>query len=153
MGFAQFGNDLYTGRRQFDFIGRRKIWYLVSAVLLALTLVGLFGRGINLGLEFTGGTDFRVAGVSDTTGYEERASDALSDSVGAGEAVLDLDYAEDSTAGSDGNFVLTADGAICEAQLTAEGATFDEEGLLRLLRLARIGCGQIFEAQRQAVGR
>jgi ribonuclease PH len=70
-----------------------------------------------------------------------------------GAAVLDLDYAEDSTAGSDGNFVLTADGAICEAQLTAEGATFDEEGLLRLLRLARIGCDQIFEAQRKATGR
>ncbi|WP_294173276.1 ribonuclease PH [uncultured Sphingomonas sp.] len=67
-------------------------------------------------------------------------------------AVLDLDYAEDSTAGSDGNFVLTADGAIVEAQLTAEGETFDEEGLLRLLRLARIGCGEIFEAQRRAVG-
>ena len=71
----------------------------------------------------------------------------------AGTAVLDLDYAEDSTAGSDGNFVLTADGAIVEAQLTAEGETFDEEGLLRLLRLARIGCGEVFAAQRRAVGR
>ena len=70
-----------------------------------------------------------------------------------GTAVLDLDYAEDSTAGSDGNFVLTADGAIVEAQLTAEGATFDEEGLLRLLRLARIGCTEIFDAQRRACGR
>jgi ribonuclease PH len=68
-------------------------------------------------------------------------------------AVLDLDYAEDSTAGSDGNFVLTADGAIVEAQLTAEGATFDEEGLLRLLRLARIGCNDIFAAQLKATGR
>jgi ribonuclease PH len=70
-----------------------------------------------------------------------------------GTAVLDLDYAEDSTAESDGNFVLTADGAIVEAQLTAEGATFDEEGLLRLLRLARIGSDQIFEAQRRVTGR
>src|SRR5580765_4912941 len=68
-------------------------------------------------------------------------------------AVLDLDYIEDSTAGSDGNFVLTADGAIVEAQLTAEGETFDEEALLRLLRLARIGCGDIFAAQLKAVGR
>jgi ribonuclease PH len=70
-----------------------------------------------------------------------------------GTAVLDLDYVEDSTAGSDGNFVLTADGAIVEAQLTAEGATFDEEGLLRLLRLARIGTAEIFDAQRRATGR
>lgn len=87
MGFAQFGNDLYTGRRQIDFIGRRKIWYAVSAALLAITLVGFFGRGINLGLEFTGGTDFRVAGVSQAEGYEQRASEALADLTGAGETV------------------------------------------------------------------
>ncbi len=78
---------------------------------------------------------------------------AVSCGIHQGTPVLDLDYAEDSTAGSDGNFVLTADGAIVEAQLTAEGETFDEEGLLRLLRLAKIGCGAIFAAQRQAVGR
>jgi ribonuclease PH len=78
---------------------------------------------------------------------------AVSCGIHAGNAVLDLDYDEDSTAGSDGNFVLTADGAICEAQLTAEGETFDEEGLLRLLRLARIGCGEIFQAQLKATGR
>ena len=52
-----------------------------------------------------------------------------------------------------GAFVLTADGAIVEAQVTAEGECYDEEGLLRLLRLARIGCGEIFEAQRRAIGR
>jgi ribonuclease PH len=67
--------------------------------------------------------------------------------------VLDLDYIEDSSAGSDGNFVLTGDGAIVEAQISAEGATFDEEALLRLLRLARIGCTEIFAGQLKAVGR
>jgi len=67
--------------------------------------------------------------------------------------VLDLDYDEDSNAGCDGNFVLTADNAIVEAQLTAEGECFDEEGLMRLLRLARIGCGEIFAAQLKAAGR
>jgi ribonuclease PH len=75
---------------------------------------------------------------------------AVSCGIHQGAAVLDLDYDEDSTAGSDGNFVLTADGAIVEAQLTAEGETFDEEGLLRLLRLARIGCSDIFAAQLKA---
>jgi ribonuclease PH len=69
-----------------------------------------------------------------------------------GNAVLDLDYVEDSNAGCDGNFVLTADGGIVEAQVTAEGECYDEEGLLRLLRLARIGCSEIFEAQRKAAG-
>ena len=70
-----------------------------------------------------------------------------------GQAVLDLDYDEDSTAGCDGNFVLTGDGNIVEAQLTAEGECFDEEGLLRLLRLARIGCTEIFRDQLKATGR
>ncbi len=78
---------------------------------------------------------------------------AVSCGVFKGTPVLDLDYDEDSTAGCDGNFVLTADGNIVEAQLTAEGECFDEEQLLRLLRLARIGCGEIFQAQRQAVGK
>lgn len=78
---------------------------------------------------------------------------AVSCGVHQGTAVLDLDYAEDSSAGSDGNFVLTGDGNLVEAQVSAEGEVFDEEGLLRLLRLARIGCADIFAAQDRATGR
>ncbi|MEN9932256.1 MAG: ribonuclease, partial [Pseudomonadota bacterium] len=70
-----------------------------------------------------------------------------------GTPVLDLDYVEDSSAGTDANFVLTNAGGIVEVQGTAEGEPFDEESLLRLLRLARIGCNQVFAAQLQAVGR
>jgi ribonuclease PH len=70
-----------------------------------------------------------------------------------GQAVLDLDYDEDSQAGCDGNFVLTGTGEMVEAQLTAEGETFDEEGLLRLLRLARMGCDEIFRGQLKAAGK
>ena len=78
---------------------------------------------------------------------------AVSCGVFKGAAVLDLDYDEDSSAGCDGNFVLTADGSIVEAQVTAEGECYDEELLLRMLRLARIGCGEIFEAQIKAAGK
>ena len=78
---------------------------------------------------------------------------AVSCGIHDGNAVLDLDYIEDSSAGSDGNFVLTGDGAIVEAQISAEGATFDDEALLRLLRLAKIGCKDIFAAQLKATGR
>ena len=49
--------------------------------------------------------------------------------------------------------MLTGDGAIVEAQISAEGATFDDEALLRLLRLAKIGCADIFKAQLAATGR
>ncbi|ATE65067.1 ribonuclease PH [Rhizorhabdus dicambivorans] len=78
---------------------------------------------------------------------------AVSCGIHEGTPVLDLDYIEDSSAHADANFVLLDNGNIAEAQATAEGATYDEEALLRLLRLARIGCGEIFAAQRKAVGR
>ena len=77
---------------------------------------------------------------------------AVSCGIVEGTAVLDLDYPEDSSAEADANFVLLDDGRIAEVQATAEGATYDEEALLRLLRLARMGCDEIFAAQRRAVG-
>ncbi len=78
---------------------------------------------------------------------------AISCGIYQGTPVLDLDYDEDSNAEADANFVLLGDGRLAEVQATAEGAPFDEEALLRLLRLARIGCGDIFAAQRKATGR
>jgi len=81
----------------------------------------------------------------------QRTVAAVSCGIYQGTPVLDLDYVEDSNAHADANFVLTNDGNIVEAQATAEGATYDEEALLRLLRLARIGCGAIFTAQDAAV--
>ncbi|KKC24334.1 ribonuclease PH [Sphingomonas sp. SRS2] len=78
---------------------------------------------------------------------------AVSCGIYEGTPVLDLDYIEDSNAHADANFVLLDNGNIAEAQATAEGATYDEEALLRLLRLARIGCTEIFAAQRKAAGR
>jgi ribonuclease PH len=76
---------------------------------------------------------------------------AVSCGVFKGTPVLDLDYIEDSNADADANFVLIEGGKIAEAQATAEGAPYDEEALLRLLRLARMGCDQIFAAQADAV--
>ncbi|MCY1671622.1 ribonuclease PH [Novosphingobium sp. SL115] len=76
---------------------------------------------------------------------------AISCGIVNGTPVLDLDYIEDSSADADANFVLIEGGNIAEAQATAEGATYDEEALLRLLRLARMGCAEIFAAQEKAV--
>src|SRR5690606_38972964 len=72
---------------------------------------------------------------------------AVSCGIHQGTPVLDLDYIEDSAADADANFVLLEGGKIAEVQATAEGACYDEEGLLRLLRLARLGCDRIFAAQ------
>jgi ribonuclease PH len=68
-----------------------------------------------------------------------------------GEAVLDLDYAEDSAAEADANFVLTADGGIVEVQATAEQAPFDDARLFALMTLARSGTATLFDFQRQAI--
>ena len=76
---------------------------------------------------------------------------AVSCGIHNGNSVLDLDYIEDSAADADANFVLIEGGQIAEVQATAEGATYDEEGLLRLLRLARLGTDRIFAAQAKAV--
>ena len=76
---------------------------------------------------------------------------AISCGIVSGVPVLDLDYIEDSSADADANFVLIEGGKIAEVQATAEGATYDEESLLRLLRLARIGCTEIFAAQDKAI--
>ncbi len=76
--FAQVGNDLYTGKRSIDFIGRQKTWYAVSGVLIALALLGIFARGLNFGIEFRGGSEYRISGVTSTQGYEDKARAAVS---------------------------------------------------------------------------
>ena len=69
-----------------------------------------------------------------------------------GEAVLDLDYAEDSDAETDVNFVITASGGIVEVQGTAEAKPFTEAQLLAMLGLARAGVAELFQAQKKALG-
>ena len=67
-------------------------------------------------------------------------------------AVLDLDYAEDSHAETDANFVLTGRGGIVEIQATAEGAPFDEALFAEMLRLARAGIADLTRRQWVALG-
>jgi ribonuclease PH len=77
---------------------------------------------------------------------------AVSCGLHGGQAVLDLDYAEDSEAGTDANFVLTGSGGIVEIQGTAEGAPFSEASFIDLLALARKGIGELIALQKQTVG-
>lgn len=69
-----------------------------------------------------------------------------------GQPVLDLDYAEDSTAQADANFVLTDTGAIVEVQGTAEKDPFSEEQFASMLKLAKAGITELMVLQRQALG-
>lgn len=69
-----------------------------------------------------------------------------------GAAVLDLDYAEDSAAETDANFVMTGAGGIVEIQGTAEADPFSEEQFMALLALARHGIGSLVKIQRHVLG-
>jgi preprotein translocase subunit SecF len=60
MKFNEVGNRLYTGETSVDFVGKRKLWYVVSLIIIAIAAFGLFGRGLNLGIEFKGGAKFNV---------------------------------------------------------------------------------------------
>src|SRR5258706_2518278 len=76
---------------------------------------------------------------------------AVSCGIVAGQPVLDLDYAQDSTAQADSNFVLSGNGGIIEVQGTAEQDPFSEAEFMELMRLARLGIGQLVALQRAAL--
>ena len=61
MSKSSIGNDLYTGRRSFPFIAKRKYWFAISLALIAISVVTLAVKGLNLGIEFTGGSQFTVS--------------------------------------------------------------------------------------------
>ena len=77
---------------------------------------------------------------------------AVSCGIWKGEPLLDLDYAEDSTAETDANFVLTGAGGFVEIQGTAEGAPFTDDEFASLLKLARKGIAELIALQKQALG-
>ena len=76
---------------------------------------------------------------------------AVSCGIYEGGPILDLDYTEDSGAGTDANFVLTGAGGIVEIQGTAEGVPFSEEELSRLLALARKGTTELVQLQKDVL--
>lgn len=75
---------------------------------------------------------------------------AISCGVVAGAPALDLDYAEDSSAEVDANFVLAGDGRLIEIQATGEQRPFSDEEFNALIRLAKAGCARLFDMQREA---
>jgi preprotein translocase subunit SecF len=61
--FSKFGNDLYTGTRSFNIVGRRRIWFSIAAVLVIASILVPTIRGFNFGIEFRGGSQFTVSNV------------------------------------------------------------------------------------------
>jgi preprotein translocase subunit SecF len=66
--FSRLGNELYNGRKAIDFVDRRPLWYAISLVLVGAALAVVLIKGLNFGIEFTGGTQYRVPlAASDVT--------------------------------------------------------------------------------------
>lgn len=65
--FSRLGNDLYTGQRSVNIVGRRKLWYSISVVLVLISVIGPILRGgFNFGIEFTGGSEFVISNSATT---------------------------------------------------------------------------------------
>ncbi|GAB2554105.1 protein translocase subunit SecF [Leucobacter ruminantium] len=78
--FADFGNALYTGEKSINFIGRRKTWYLISVVLIVISVLGPIMRGgFAFGIEFTGGSQFQVHLSESTDRNPDTAQRAVSE--------------------------------------------------------------------------
>jgi len=76
MNFSALGNRLYTGETSVDFVGKRKIWYLMSLLILLVAAAGVFVRGINLGIEFEGGAKFTVPSTTSVENARNIVKDA-----------------------------------------------------------------------------
>jgi preprotein translocase subunit SecF len=73
---SDLGNDLYSGRRSIDFVGRRKLWYLVAVAMIVIAIAApIFRGGFNFGIEFRGGSEFRIEGASSLS--QQLARDAV----------------------------------------------------------------------------
>ncbi|MDP2774320.1 MAG: protein translocase subunit SecF [Nocardioides sp.] len=99
--FSRIGNDLYGGRRSIDFVGRRPLWYAITGVVVLAALAIILIKGLNFGIEFTGGTQYRVP-VS-----AEQASQATADELREVVANSGVDGAANPTATTaGGNSIL-----------------------------------------------
>lgn len=100
--FSDLGNALYTGERSFNFVGRRKLWYSIAAVIVALSVLLPIARGgFNIGIEFRGGTEFRI---------EKVASSDNGKAVSAVQSVLPEEVPVVTTIGADTLRIQVSDG-------------------------------------------
>lgn len=127
---SRFGQHLYEGRVSFDFVGRRKLWYAISAAIIVVAALGFVVRGFNMGIEFTGGVEF--------TAKVATADDAAIDTMTKAVEDADVPAAGDpvvNTSGSDSIRIhtksLTQDQAsTIEKSLTAAGAQEVSQNLI-----------------------
>jgi preprotein translocase subunit SecF len=79
--FSRLGNDLYSGKKSIDFVGRKWLWYCGSGLIVLLAVGGLYFQGLNMGIEFEGGAQYRVTLPSDQVTQDN--ADQLREAVAA----------------------------------------------------------------------
>jgi preprotein translocase subunit SecF len=89
--FSQLGQDLYDGTVSIDFVGRRRLWYAISAIIVGVAVFGLVWKGLNLGIEFEGGVEYRVSMPAGEATQEN--VDVIRDAVGDTAAEEGIDAA------------------------------------------------------------
>ncbi|NYJ01591.1 preprotein translocase subunit SecF [Nocardioides thalensis] len=98
---SRLGNELYQGRKSIDFIGKRWLFYAISAVLIGLAVAVVAIKGLNFGVEFTGGTEYNITvGAGEAT---QEAADGLREAVGDAA----IENAENPTVTTAGDQALT----------------------------------------------
>lgn len=104
--FSRLGNDLYQGRKSYDFVGHRALWYAISGSLVGIAILVIVVKGLNFGIEFTGGTQFQVTDLSSEVATQATA-DELSELIGDS-PVGDKASPQVTTAGENGLIIQTA---------------------------------------------
>jgi preprotein translocase subunit SecF len=105
-GFAKFGNDLYTGERSINFVGRRNVWYIIAAVMILCSIIIPFARGgFVFGIEFRGGSQFQIEQVQGVAEDRDASQNIAIDTV---EGVVAEATPRVSVVGDDGLRIQTA---------------------------------------------
>lgn len=126
---SRLGNELYNGERSIDFVGRRALWYLITALVVVAAAAGLMVKGLDFGIEFTGGTQFSVdVGANNNT---QDTADELRDAIADAE-IEGVDVPTVTTAGDSaltvqvGEIDGDAESAVREIIVDTTGVANDE---------------------------
>jgi preprotein translocase subunit SecF len=134
--FSRLGNSLYEGDVSIDFIGRKWLWYFISAVVIAISVIGLSVKGLDLGIEFKGGSEYTV------TVPVGQATQQTADRVGAAVADTGVANAKSPVVNTSGNKAI---------KVQTESVTADQSSTLisAMSKAAGVATNQVSE---QTVG-
>ncbi len=123
--FAKFGNDLYTGARSINFVGRRRLWYIIAALMILASVLIPFARGgFVFGIEFRGGSQFQITDIANIADDQEGSQNLATDTV---EEIVPDASPRVSVVGDDGLRVQTTQLSEADSDevRTALAETFD----------------------------